>query len=113
MKPTRFKEWEPPEMIHGRFTKWKWLPFYPENIIIGKNTDIGALSVLFGQNGIVIEEDVQIGAGCIIYSEDTERGVSGQIIIKKGVKIGANTVILPRDKIHVIDKNIKAGSVVY
>ena len=108
------KDWEPPLMLHGEFTAWKWIPYYPENIKIGKNVDIGALCFLQGRYGIEIEEDVSIGGGCFIYSHDTERGVKGKILIKKGVKIGANSVILPKKgEVHVIDKNVKAGSVVY
>jgi len=110
----RFDRWKPPKMVHGIFTRWKWIPYYPQNIQIGKNVDIGVFCFLQGKNGIIIEEDVQIGSHCSIYSEDTERGISGKIIIKKGIKIGAHSVILPKkNEDHVIDKNIKAGSVVY
>ena len=110
----RFKDWKPPEMIHNVETKWHWLPYHPENIRIGKNVDIGAYCLLQGKEGIIIEDDVQIGSGCKIYSVDSERDISGLIHIKKGVLIGANCVILPRKgKVHVISKNIKAGSVVY
>ena len=110
----RFKDWKPPEMVHGEFTKWKWIPYHPENIRIGKNVDIGALTLLFGHEGIIIDDDVQIGGGCMIYSLDTERDIRGVIHIHKGVKIGANSVILPKKGvIHNIWNNIKAGSVVF
>ena len=109
----RFKDWKPPEMEHGKLTKWNWLPYYPENIKIGKYVDIGAFCLLQGKYGIDIGENVQIGSHTSIYSEDTERGISGKIVILDGMLIGTHVSILPRDKLLVIAKNIKAGSVVY
>jgi len=110
----RFKDWKPPEMEHGVRTKWHWIPFHPDKIEIGRNVDIGAGTLLFGHNGIVLEDDVQIGGNSCIYSLDTERGIGGKIVIKKGVCIGALSVILPKDnEVHYITKHVKAGSVVY
>jgi acetyltransferase-like isoleucine patch superfamily enzyme len=101
-------------MKHGKFTKWKWIPYYPKNIIIGRNVDIGALCFLQGKGGIFIEDNVQIGGGTFIYSEDSIRNIKGLIIIRKGVCIGAHSVILPKKGgPHIISENIKAGSVVY
>jgi hypothetical protein len=115
LHPNRFKKWKPPKMKHGKFTKWNWLPYYPDKIKIGRYVDIGALTLLQGKHGIIIKENVQIGAHCAIYSEDTERNLIGTIIIEKGIKIGAHSVILPKwgQHVHTIDKNIKAGSVVF
>lgn len=109
----RFKNWKPPKMKHGKLTKWNWLPYYPKNIIIGKNVDIGAFSFLQGKYGIIIEPNVQIGSHVSIYSEDTERKINGQIVIKKGVLIGSHATIFPRDKLFIINFNVKAGSVIY
>lgn len=109
----RFKDWKPPEMVHGEFTDWKWIPYYPENIKIGRNVDIGALCFLQGKMGIEIGDNVQIGAGTKIYSVDTERGIAGKIVIAPNIMIGANSVILPKNIIHLITKHVKAGSVVY
>ena len=111
----RFKKWKPPKMKHGKLTKWKWLPYYPEHIKIGMNVDIGAFTFLQGKHGIIIEDNVQIGSHCAIYSEDTERDLIGLILIKKGVKIGAHSIILPKWGVHVhtISKHVKAGSVVF
>lgn len=110
----RFKKWKPPKMKHGKLTKWNWLPYHPENIIIGKNVDIGAFCFLQGECGIEIGDDVQIGSHTSIYSKDSERGFSGSIYISPGILIGSHVTILPRDGYeHMITKNIKAGSVVY
>ena len=57
----RVEDWKPPEMIHGEFTKWKWLPYHPDKIKLGNKVDIGALTCLFAHYGIEIGDDVQIG----------------------------------------------------
>lgn len=105
-------KWKTPEMIHGVFTKWRWLPFHPECIKISNNVDIGALTCLFGHSGIEIEEDVQIGSHCSLYSLNTENKTKGKIVIKKGAKIGSHTVIFPN---VIIEENeeIHSHSVVY
>jgi len=99
-------------MVHGEFTKWKWLPYYPENIKIGYKTDIGALTCLFAHHGIEIGDECQIGSFCAIYSLNTENDTSGRVIVKKKAKIGSHSVIFPN---VIIEENerIKAGSIVY
>jgi len=99
-------------MVHGEFTKWKWLPYYPENIKLGYKTDIGALTCLFGQKGIDIGDYVQIGSHCSIYSANTEDKVYGKIIIKDEANIGSHCTIFPNVIIERKEK-IKAHSVVY
>ena len=113
----RFKNWKPPKFkkITGDLykTKYGWIVTCPENLDLGKNTDIGVFTYINARYHVVIEDDVQIGSHCSIYSEDTERGVHGKIVISKGVKIGAHSVILPREGGSLIIKNIKAGSVIF
>ena len=83
------------KLEHGIPTKWHWIVWYPENCRIHPNTDIGSHTDIFGQCGVVIEEGVQIGAGCRIYSKNTIDGTEGPVKIMKDAKIGANSVILP------------------
>lgn len=118
MKQTRFKDWKHPKFFHkiGDLykTRYGWSVTCPINLHLKENTDIGYGTYINARYHVYIREGVQIGANCSIYSHDTERGFKGIIEIQKGVKIGANVVILPRnDEVHVIDKNVKAGSVVY
>ncbi len=105
-------KWEYPKMIHGQLTKWNWLPYYPDNIVLGENVDIGAFTCLFAHYGIFIHKDVMIGSHVSIYSLNTENGTKGRVIIGEGAKIGAHTIIFPN---VVIKKNekIKANSIVY
>ena len=111
------KGWEMPKFEHvtGDLykTKYEWFVTYPENFVLGKNTDIGIFSYINARYGVSIRDNVQIGSHCAIYSHDSERDIKGTITIEEGVLIGSHTVILPRKHWHVISKNVKAGRVVF
>ena len=62
---------------------------------MGQMVDIGTLTNIFAHNGVEIQDEVQVGAACIIYSVNTIDGTSGKVTIKKGAKIGAQTLIFP------------------
>lgn len=113
----RFKEWKKPKFkkVTGDLykTKWNWYVTCPENFVLGKNVDIGIFTYINARYGVIIEHNCQIGSHCVIYSDDTERDIEGQIIVKEGVLIGSHVTILPRKNLFIIDFNIKAGSVVY
>lgn len=107
----RFKNWQYPEIEEGKFTKYNWLVQNKDGLKLGKYTDIGALSYINAKNGVVIEDNVQIGGGCKIYSQDTIGDKQGKVVLKNNCKIGANSVILPN---VIVGENsiIAAGSVV-
>lgn len=90
----RFKKWKAPKIKHGIPTKWLWTVFRPEKFILGKNTDIGALTCIFAHHGIEIEDDVQIGSHCSIYSYNTIENKSGKVRIGKGACIGTHTSVM-------------------
>ena len=85
---------------------------YPEGLKLGRNVDIGAFTYINARFGVHIGHNVQIGAHCSIYSHNTINNTEGKVIIRRGAKIGANSVILPG---VIIKPNqlIPAGSVVY
>jgi len=91
----RFKNWKPPEIEHGKLTKWNWMVQYPEGLKLGMHTDIGAFTYINAKYGVIIEDYVQIGSHCSIYSESTIDGKKGQVIIKKNARIGSHCVIMP------------------
>ena len=91
----RFKNWKRPIIKEGKLTKWNWMAQGMKNLKLGKNVDIGAFCYLNAREGIVIEDDVQIGSGAKIYSVSTIDGKSGKVVLKKNCKIGANSVIMP------------------
>ena len=87
--------WQQPEIKHGVPTKWLWTIWHPENFTLGKNTDIGAGTHIFCQCGVEIQDDVQIGGGCFIYSKSTIDNKQGKVTIKKGARVGACSVLMP------------------
>lgn len=91
----RFKNWEPPEFDERGLTKWNWMCQHSEGLKLGKNTDIGAFTYINAKYGVEIQENVQIGSHCSIYSESTIDGKKGKVTIKKNAKIGAHSVIMP------------------
>ena len=101
------ESWKQPEIQHGVPTKWGWIVLHPENLKLGRNTDIGAFSLIQAEYGVIIGNDVQIGGGCMIYSKNTIDGTQGEVIIRSGAKIGANTTILPGS---YIGKGVTVGA---
>jgi acetyltransferase-like isoleucine patch superfamily enzyme len=95
----RFKEWQYPEFDEKGMTKWNWMCQYRENLKLGKNTDIGAFTYINAKHGVEIQEDVQIGSHCSIYSWSSIDDKKGKIVIKKNARVGSHSVIMPGVKI--------------
>ena len=93
--PKRFKNWKPPEIEHGKLTKWNWMIQYPEELQLGKYVDIGAFTYINAKNGVIIEDFVQIGSHCSIYSVSTIDGKEGKVILRRNCRIGSHSVIMP------------------
>lgn len=91
----RFSDWKYPDIKEGETTKYNWLVQNLEGLILGKETDIGAFSYINALNGVVIEDNVQIGSHCSIYSTSTIDNTSGKIYLKNNCRIGSHTTILP------------------
>ncbi len=86
---------EPLWLAHGVPTRWLWVVWHPENFKYGQNVDIGAFTAIFAHYGVTIEDDVQIGSHCSIYSLNTINGTQGPVVIRRGAMIGSHSVILP------------------
>lgn len=91
----RFKNWKYPEFDKRGLTKWNWMCQHREGLKLGKNTDIGAFTYINAKYGVEIQENVQIGSHCSIYSHSTIDNKKGKVTIKRNVKIGAHSVIMP------------------
>lgn len=91
----RFKNWKQPEFDERGMTRWNWMCQHPERLVLGKNTDIGAFSYINAFAGVVIEEGVQIGSHCSIYSLNTIDNTEGKVVIKKRACIGSHSTIMP------------------
>lgn len=92
---SRFKDWKPPAIEHGKLTKWNWMVQHPENLKLGIETDIGAFTYINARHGVTIEDRVQIGSHCSIYSESTIDNRKGPVKIGKNARIGAHSMIMP------------------
>lgn len=91
----RVKSWHRPKFNKQGMTKWHWKCQYSKALKLAKNTDIGAFTYINAKHGVTIEEDVQIGAHCAIYSESTIDDKKGPIFIGRGAKIGTHSTIMP------------------
>jgi acetyltransferase-like isoleucine patch superfamily enzyme len=91
----RFEDWKYPEFDERGMTKWHWVCQHHNNLKLGKKTDIGAFTYINARYGVEIEENVQIGSHCSIYSWSTIDDKKGKVTIKKNARVGAHTVIMP------------------
>ena len=91
----RFKDWKYPEFDKSGMTKWHWMCHYQENLELGKNTDIGAFTYINAKYGVEIQENVQIGSHCSIYSWSTIDDKKGKVTIKKDARIGSHSLVMP------------------
>jgi len=80
---------------HNRPTKYNWVVQYPENLKLGYKTDIGAFTYINAKRTVTIEDFVQIGSHCSIYSVSTIDNKQGEVQLKKGCRIGTHSVIMP------------------
>ena len=94
-KNQRFEKWKPPVIEHGKLTKWNWLVSNPQNLKLGKKTDIGAFTYINALFGVKIEDNVQIGSHCSIYSVTTIDEKKGRVVLKENCKIGTHSTIMP------------------
>ena len=91
----RFSKWEYPEIKDGQPTKYNWLVQNLDGFVLGTDTDIGSFSYINALNGVVIEDNVQVGSHCSIYSVSTIDNTNGKVILKNNCKIGSHSTILP------------------
>jgi len=91
----RFSEWQYPPIEEGKLNIYNWIVQYKENFKLGFKTDIGAFTYINAQNGVTLEDYVQIGSHCSLYSVSTIDGKQGSILLKKNCRIGTHSVIMP------------------
>lgn len=91
----RFDKWEAPKIEDGKPTKWNWVVQHIDGFKLGKKTDIGAFTYINARHGVEIDDGAQIGSHCSIYSDSTIDGKKGKVVIKKNVKIGSHSVVMP------------------
>ena len=91
----RFKEWKFPDIIEGKMNSYNWIVQNKSNFTLGYKTDIGAFTYINALEGVYVEDFVQIGSHCSIYSLSTIDNKKGKITLKENCKIGSHSTILP------------------
>jgi len=91
----RFADWKYPEIEEGKPTRFNWVVQHTENLNLGFRTDIGAFSYINARHGVTIEDEVQIGSHCSVYSVSTIDDKTGPVLLKKNCRIGSHSVIMP------------------
>lgn len=91
----RFKNWKYPKIKEGKLTEYNWMVQHKENLDLGYKTDIGAFTYINAKFGVTIEDFVEIGSHCSIYSISTIDNKKGKVTLKKNCKIGSHSVVMP------------------
>ena len=103
----RFGNWKQPEIENGKLTRWNWMVQNKENLKLGEKTDIGAFTYINALHGVEIQDNVQIGSHCSIYSISTIDGKKGPVLIKENACVGSHSVVMPN---VTIGKNSIVGA---
>jgi acetyltransferase-like isoleucine patch superfamily enzyme len=91
----RFKDWQYPEIEEGKPTKYHWVVQHKDKFKLGYKTDIGTFTYINAKYGVVIEDFVQIGSHCSIYSISTIDDKKGQVLLKRNCRVGSHSVVMP------------------
>ena len=95
MAENRFKRWKYPKIEENKLTRYNWIVRHKKNLKLGKKTDIGSFTYINAKHGIVIEDNVQIGSHCSIYSVSTIDEKKGRVVLKKNCKISSYSMVMP------------------
>lgn len=101
------KTWIKPKFDDLGMTQWFWRVVGIDNFSIGERVEIGSFTIIDAKEGVSIEDDVKIGWNCSIFSNSSIDNKKGKIILKKGCRIGANSVIMPG---VIIGENATVGA---
>lgn len=91
----RFQKWTFPVIEEGKLTDYNWVVQHKENLLLGVKTDIGTFTYINAKNGVTLEDYVQIGSHCSLYSVSTIDNKQGPVVLKKNCRIGTHSVIMP------------------
>jgi acetyltransferase-like isoleucine patch superfamily enzyme len=92
---SKFEDWKYPQIEDGKLTEYNWMVQYLKWFILGYKTDIGAFTYINAKNGVTIEDYVEIGSHCSIYSISTIDNKQGQVLLKRNCKIGSHSIVMP------------------
>ena len=87
--------WAEPACDEKGMTQWNWRVTHVDNFSLGNNTQVGSFTMIDAQEGVDIEDNVLIGFSCVILSYSSIDNRGGKVILRRGCKIGSNSVIMP------------------
>jgi len=91
----RFDNWKFPEIEEGKPTKYNWIVQNKDGLKLGYKSDIGAFCYINAKNGVIIEDRVQLGSHCSIYTISTIDNKEGSVHLKENCKIGSHSTVMP------------------
>ena len=91
----RFNNWKFPEIEEGKLTKYNWVVQNKNGLELGYKSDIGAFCYINAKYGVIIEDYVQLGSHCSIYTISTIDNKQGSVHLKENCKIGSHSTIMP------------------
>lgn len=91
----RFDNWQYPEIAEGKPTKYNWVVQNVAGFKLGYKTDIGAFTYINAKFNVTIEDYVQIGSHCSIYSISTIDAKEGPVHLGKNCRIGSHSLVMP------------------
>ena len=91
----RFSGSKFPDIQEGELTRYTWLVQHVDNVNLGYRTDIGAFTYINAKFGVTIEDEVQIGSHCSIYSVSTIDEKEGPVVLKRNCRIGTHSTVMP------------------
>ena len=91
----RFDDWQYPEIEEGKPTKYNWVVQNISGLKLGYKTDIGAFTYINAKFDVTIEDFVQIGSHCSVYSVSTIDEKQGPVVLKKNCRLGSHSVVMP------------------
>ena len=103
----RFDNWKFPKIEEGKPTKYNWIVQNKDGLKLGYKSDIGAFCYINAKNGVIIEDRVQLGSHCSIYTISTIDNKEGSVHLKENCKIGSHSTVMPN---VTIGKNSIVGA---
>jgi len=122
MTEKRFSKWQKPTFDSKGMTRWNWICQHHEKLVIGTAVDIGAFTYINAKCGVTIEDNVQIGSHCSIYSISTIDDKEGSVVLEENCHIGTHSVVMPGITVgknavvgafSFVNKDIPANCVAY
>jgi sugar O-acyltransferase (sialic acid O-acetyltransferase NeuD family) len=117
----RFSGWQYPVIEDGKLTAYNWMVQHKEHLQLGYKTDIGAFTYINAKHGVIIEDYVQLGSHCSVYSISTIDDKTGHVQLKQNCRIGTHSTIMPGVTVgenavvgahSFVNKDVPAGTIV-